>query len=129
MHAAIVQGVAKHGPFDTSIDFARYAWTGEFHVVRDPACEHGFRVVCADEFHIDKAALIEEILGAAIAIAITLAFPPLAMIAGFIGTILVAIALLALANMAADFVTSNCGVSPAEFQGRLDQLAGEARAA
>jgi hypothetical protein len=131
VHAAVVRAVAQHGPFDTSPDYARHAFTGECRIVPDRTQEHGYRL-CVGGMHIDEAAIIEGVIAAVIAIVITILCPPLAIFAGFLGTIIVGIALLVLANMAAEFVTgpggaSRGGASPEQHAAQLNQWAAESR--
>ena len=121
VHAAITHAVAKHGPFDTSIDFARHAWA--FRIVPDD-CRQGYRLTC--DLPIDKQAVIEGILAAVVAIVITVLCPPLAAFAGFLGTIIIGLAMLILAQMAAEFVTHLCGASPDQHASQLNQWAAEA---
>jgi hypothetical protein len=126
MHAAITQAIAQHGPFDTSLDYAQHAWN--FRIVPDNAvpddCQPGYRLQC--DLHIDQQAVIEGILAAVIAIVITILCPPLAAFAGFLGTIIIGVAMLILANMAAEFVTHLCGASADEHAAQLNQWAAEA---
>jgi hypothetical protein len=121
VHAAITHAIAKHGPFDTSVDYARHAW--EFRIVPDDGPQ-GYRVTC--DLHIDREALIEGILAAVVAIVITILCPPLAVFAGFLGTIIIGLAMLVLAQMAAEFVTHLCGASADQHAAQLAQWAAEA---
>lgn len=126
IHAAITRAIAKHGPFDCGIDYQKIAWD-TFRVVPERSAQ-GYRVVC-DDWHIDNQALIEEIIAAVLAIIITIICPPLAIFAGWLGTIIVALTLLVLANFAAEFIVGLCGASPERHQAYLDQMATEAMAA
>jgi hypothetical protein len=121
VHAAITHAIAKYGPFDTSVDYTRHAW--EFRIVPDDGPQ-GYRLAC--DLHIDKEALIEGILAAVVAIVITILCPPLAAFAGFLGTIVIGLAMLVLAQMAAEFVTHLCGASADQHAAQLAQWATEA---
>ncbi len=123
VHAAITHAVAKHGAFDTSFDFTRYA--SDFRIVPDDSPQ-GYRLTC--DLHIDKQAVIEGILAAVVAIVITILCPPLAVFAGFLGTIIIGLAMLILAQMAAEFVTHLCGASADQHAAQLNQWAIEADA-
>jgi hypothetical protein len=121
IHAAITQAIAQHGSFDTSLDYAQHAWN--FRITPDD-CQQGYRLQC--DLHIDEQAVIEGVLAAVIAIVITILWPPLAAFAGFLGTIIIGVAMLILANMAAEFVTGFYGASPDEHAAQLNQWASEA---
>lgn len=123
VHAAITHAIARHGPFDTSINYARHAWN--FRVVPDDS-QQGYRLTC--DLHIDEQAVIEGILAAVVAIVITILCPPLAAFAGFLGTIIIGLAMLILAQMAAEFVTQLCGASLDQHAAQLNQWAAEVEA-
>lgn len=123
VHAAITHAIAKHGPFDTSVDYARRAW--DFRVVPDDSPQ-GYRVTCG--LHIDEQAVIEGILAAVVAIVITVLCPPLAAFAGFLGTVIIGLAMLILAQMTAELVAHLCGASTDQHAAQLSQWAAEAEA-
>ena len=119
IHAACTQAVAKHGPLDTSLPWNQAAW--HCRVVRDASKPDGWRIQF--DWKIDASEIMLGVLAAIVGLALTVLFPPIGLIAGFLGTVIVGVIALIIVQLVREW--SQGGYRAEQQQPMLDQLAME----
>lgn len=133
IHAAVTQAIAQYGPFDlgppwsaSGDTFTRVAPAVHPLTVSDSA---SLSLQLEGTWDFDRNEAIKVIVTAIIAIAISLLFPPAAIIAGFLADIIVALICWTIASLVVELVSGYYGASPEDHALQLQVWANESRAA